>query len=100
MFLTLLGGGVFGNRPEWIADAIAGACTKLKDYDLDVRIVVYDGIVPAPVQRVVDAFNNVKYDTLSEKANGNFADDTYLNKCEKNRRKKPKKQTSLFSYFS
>ena len=40
-YLTLLGGGVFGNRMEWIVDAIQYAMEKCTDFGLDVRIVSY-----------------------------------------------------------
>lgn len=41
VFLTLVGGGVFGNELSWIADAIAHAMLKCKDMPLDVRICHY-----------------------------------------------------------
>jgi len=37
--LTLLGGGVFGNAPEWILSAIARACVRLEGHGLDVIVV-------------------------------------------------------------
>lgn len=46
VFLTCLGGGVFGNPTAWIADAIEGALEKLENYELDVRIVCYSGVEP------------------------------------------------------
>ena len=36
VFLTALGGGAFGNRHEWIADAICGALELFKDAPLEV----------------------------------------------------------------
>lgn len=39
VYLTCLGGGVFGNPPEWIADAIAGALSKYRAHPLNVRLV-------------------------------------------------------------
>merc|ERR1712032_173511 len=39
VFLTCLGGGVFGNRMEWIQQAMKFACDKFRDVDLDIRIV-------------------------------------------------------------
>jgi ADP-ribosyl-[dinitrogen reductase] hydrolase len=39
VFLTLLGGGVFGNAPEWIEDAIVRAVERVPG--VDVRIVSY-----------------------------------------------------------
>ncbi|CAK9059377.1 unnamed protein product [Durusdinium trenchii] len=43
VFLTCLGGGVFGNSMEWILDAMRRAFLQLKEADLDVRIVTYAG---------------------------------------------------------
>lgn len=45
VFLTSLGGGVFGNPMEWIVAAMRRACDRYKDYDLDVRVVTYAGEV-------------------------------------------------------
>ncbi|MEA3490509.1 MAG: hypothetical protein U9R27_01270 [Campylobacterota bacterium] len=41
IYLTLVGGGVFGNKIEWIVDAIASAVSKYRDFDLDIVIVSY-----------------------------------------------------------
>ena len=41
VFLTLVGGGVFGNPLEWILDAIAHGLSLVSDHGLDVRIVSY-----------------------------------------------------------
>lgn len=41
VFLTLLGGGVFGNPSAWIVDAIRRATRIFAATDLDVRIVSY-----------------------------------------------------------
>lgn len=43
IFLTLVGGGVFGNKTEWILEAIKKAFLKFKETPLDVRIVSYGG---------------------------------------------------------
>lgn len=40
VFLTLLGGGAFGNQPDWIADAVVRA-VRLAGAGLDIRIVSY-----------------------------------------------------------
>ena len=39
VFLTLLGGGVFGNDPTWIMSAIERALRRYERYDLEVAIV-------------------------------------------------------------
>lgn len=39
VFLTLLGGGAFGNMTEWISDAIRHALNEYRHADLDVAIV-------------------------------------------------------------
>lgn len=49
-FLTLLGGGVFGNEPAWIADAIVRALDRVGD--LDVRIVSYGHASPVVAEIV------------------------------------------------
>ncbi len=41
VFLTLLGGGVFGNHPAWISAAIRRALKLVATFDLDVRLVSY-----------------------------------------------------------
>lgn len=41
VFLTALGGGVFGNPMEWVHDAIQAACEKFADYNFEVYLVSY-----------------------------------------------------------
>ena len=41
LFLTLLGGGAFGNETVWIIGAIRRALELYKNGDLDVAIVSY-----------------------------------------------------------
>lgn len=41
LFLTLVGGGVFGNKSEWIFDAIGLALSRFVKVPLDVKIVSY-----------------------------------------------------------
>ncbi len=41
MFLTLLGGGAFGNKPDWIISAVRRALELYSDSGLDVAIVSY-----------------------------------------------------------
>lgn len=50
VYLTLLGGGVFGNADAWIADAIVRALASADG--LDVRVVSYGGPKPV-VARIV-----------------------------------------------
>lgn len=47
VYLTMLGGGVFGNDDGWIIDAIDRACTLLSGLPLDVAIVAYRTPSPA-----------------------------------------------------
>jgi hypothetical protein len=44
LFLTLLGGGAFGNEPEWIAAAIERALNRYRQADLEVKIVCYRAV--------------------------------------------------------
>ena len=39
VLLTRVGGGVFGNDDTWIDAAMLRALTKVKDFNLDVRLV-------------------------------------------------------------
>ena len=41
VLLTLLGGGAFGNAPEWIHTAITRSVRKAQGFELDVRLVSY-----------------------------------------------------------
>jgi len=46
LFLTLLGGGAFGNDTDWIIGAIQRALNLYKQADLDVAIVSYGSSNP------------------------------------------------------
>lgn len=41
LFLTMIGGGAFGNQPEWIIDAIRRALRLHRHSGLDIRVVSY-----------------------------------------------------------
>lgn len=43
LFLTLVGGGVFGNPIDWILEAIGKSIIKFKSTPLEVKIVSYGG---------------------------------------------------------
>lgn len=53
LYLTMLGGGVFGNHDEWITGSIARAVDAWREYDLDVSIVCYGSSKPA-VRELLD----------------------------------------------
>lgn len=53
LFLTLLGGGAFGNEEDWILAAIQRAISQFADSPLDVAIVSYGNSKPA-VQDLID----------------------------------------------
>lgn len=55
VYLTLIGGGVFGNDPRWILDAMRHALQKVRQHPLDVCVVSY-GSVPAPLNALVREF--------------------------------------------
>jgi len=52
VYLTLLGGGAFGNEQSWISDAILRAVRMYRRNDLDIAIVSYGSPNPA-VQRLL-----------------------------------------------
>jgi hypothetical protein len=53
VYLTLLGGGVFGNPVGWIVDAIRRAIEKFRHHDLQISVVSYRNANPA-LQTLVD----------------------------------------------
>ena len=55
LFLTLLGGGAFGNDTSWIMDSMKRALHLYQDADLDVAIVSYGSSKPS-VQRLIESF--------------------------------------------
>ncbi|PHN05170.1 hypothetical protein [Flavilitoribacter nigricans] len=55
IFLTLVGGGVFRNREEWIHDAILRVIRKFERTGLDIRIVSYGSPDPR-VRKLLDRF--------------------------------------------
>ncbi|PHR95538.1 MAG: hypothetical protein COA78_29925 [Blastopirellula sp.] len=57
VFLTLLGGGAFGNETDWITSSIQRALHLYRDTDLDVAIVSY-GASSLAVQELVDQVGN------------------------------------------
>jgi len=56
LFLTLLGGGAFGNETNWIIDSIARSLELYQDLDLEVLIVSYGSSKPS-VQKLVQSFS-------------------------------------------
>lgn len=57
VFLTLVGGGVFNNPPEWIAEALLNACVVFRDFQLDCRLVSFGNSLEAGV--IIDRFNRL-----------------------------------------
>lgn len=55
VFLTLLGGGAFGNKMDWIVGGIQRALNLYKHFDLDVAIVSY-GSSKQSVQQLVNQY--------------------------------------------
>lgn len=53
VFLTLLGGGAFGNKPAWITDAIVQALQKFRYSDLEIHLVSYGASDPN-VRRILE----------------------------------------------
>jgi len=61
LFLTLLGGGAFGNETDWIIQGIKRAVELYKGFSLDVAIVSYGSSQPV-VQQLV---NQLKSESLT-----------------------------------
>ena len=58
VLLTMLGGGAFGNAPEWIHTAVRRALVKTQGYGLDIRLVSY-GQPSAEFLSLKEDFNNL-----------------------------------------
>jgi hypothetical protein len=52
VFLTAVGGGAFGNRIEWIVEAIQRALDFFRAEPVDVLLVHYGSVVPAQMKRL------------------------------------------------
>ena len=59
VFLTMLGGGAFGNDPQWILDAMRRALDLTCGHDLDVRVVSF-GHTPPALERLADAYRPIR----------------------------------------
>jgi len=57
LFLTLVGGGAFGNNLNWIFDAIKHSVDKFKNTPLDVKIVTY-GSSNSNVIKFIESINS------------------------------------------
>src|SRR6185503_8384934 len=55
VYLTLLGGGAFGNETSWITDSIKRALTLYEDWNIEVAIVSYGESKPY-VRQIVGQF--------------------------------------------
>lgn len=52
VLLTFVGGGVFGNLPEWLDDAIATACHSAQFSGLQVKLVYYKNVSQSRAKRI------------------------------------------------
>ena len=59
IYLTLLGGGAFGNESAWIVDSMGIALEKFRNVPLDVRIVSY-GSPNKVLHPLLDSWNKAK----------------------------------------
>lgn len=57
VYLTLLGGGVFGNALTWILSAIQRACERYRHFDLQVVVVSYSTGVDPRIKELVRTWN-------------------------------------------
>ena len=57
VFLTLVGGGAFGNKNEWIFNAIGKAIKKFSNTPLDIKIVSY-GSSNRNIQQFINLIKN------------------------------------------
>ena len=55
VFLTLLGGGAFGNETNWITEGVKRALKLYEDWNIEVAIVSY-GVSKGYVRQLVEQF--------------------------------------------
>ncbi|NOZ34071.1 MAG: hypothetical protein GXO80_02100 [Chlorobi bacterium] len=56
VFLTLVGGGAFGNKTKWIFDAIKSSFKKFSKTPLDIKIISYGSSNPEVVRFLAGSF--------------------------------------------
>ena len=59
VYLTLVGGGAFGNEEYWILEAIQKAIRKFKNIPLDIKIVSYGSSNPNLIQCIEEIKNSI-----------------------------------------
>merc|ERR1712232_887865 len=69
VFLTLLGGGVFGNALTWILAAIRRACERYRDFDLEVIVVNYSQSVDSRIKDLVNIWDKKRRKRLKQEKN-------------------------------
>ena len=60
VFLTLVGGGAFGNKLDWITESIFVAVSKFMNTPLDIVIVSYNASKKEVIE-LIEKINSVKY---------------------------------------
>lgn len=60
LFLTLVGAGAFGNKKEWVLDAIEKCLYTYKNFDIDVNIITYGGRPDYEITNMINDFKNRK----------------------------------------
>ena len=70
VYLTFLGGGVFGNAEVWITEAVRLACVKMASFNLDVRVVQYGSSVPEAKRSLCEAVNSAVAEQHAGQAKG------------------------------
>jgi hypothetical protein len=74
VFLTCLGGGVFGNSMSWIMQAMHRAFEQFKDCDLDVRIVTYAGQIDPQLLAIEQEYRGLAADKKIDKKRARVED--------------------------
>jgi hypothetical protein len=57
VLLTQLGGGAFGNRDDWINTAMRRSLEKMREFDLDVKLVSY-GAPSQAIAQIAEDFGS------------------------------------------
>lgn len=76
VYVTLLGGGVFGNPYTWILQSIKRACERYRHYDLEVYIVSYSQSVDTRIADLVRTWQKKRKCKVRKAVKKDIAADT------------------------
>jgi hypothetical protein len=58
VFLTLVGNGAFGNKKEWIIEALEYVLERYKNYNLEIVFVKYENYIDTDLNKLENKYNS------------------------------------------